>query len=106
MTTHPQKQIEAWRNEGFQVRVRHHRVYRHLIDGWKVPLSAKDVVDNADVKHGRLVMMPRGGFTEVTVWDEDGNFLTLGDSRCSDADNFCKRLGLTIAVGRALSTMP
>ena len=48
---------------------------------------------------------PRGGSTEVEVYDEDGNLLGKGSSVCSPCENFSRKLGRQIALGRALKDM-
>jgi hypothetical protein len=46
-------------------------------------------------------LLPQGGFTRVRIpGPYEGTYLE-GWSRCSDRDNFNRRLGRTIALGRA-----
>lgn len=47
-----------------------------------------------------------GGHTEVIIYDSNGNFLTDGKARCSDKDNYDKKRGVRIALGRALDKVP
>lgn len=57
------------------------------------------------VKHYRRVSSsgtnPRGGKTVVEVTLPDGTAL-VGESKCSRKENFNKRLGVRIALGRAM----
>ena len=59
------------------------------------------------VKHFRRDSLggpnPRGGKTVVEVTTPDGVTL-LGVSRCSRKENFNKRLGVRIALGRAFTS--
>lgn len=51
---------------------------------------------------------PNGGATYVRILKGEGEperVVAEGQSECSDLDNFNKRLGLTIALGRALKAM-
>lgn len=48
---------------------------------------------------------PRGGMTEVEVYDMNAQQSYLGIAQCSDKDNYNKKLGVKIALGRALKKM-
>ena len=50
---------------------------------------------------GRI--QPRGGVTLVSVIDPNGQ-QHIGESICSKADTFNKKLGVRIALGRALKS--
>ncbi len=51
----------------------------------------------------RLLFAPRGGQTHVIIMGEDGETeLAYGHAWCSPKDNYNKKIGRTIAVGRAL----
>lgn len=47
-----------------------------------------------------------GGLTSVAILDAEGQMLAAADAPCSLLDRFSRRLGLTIALGRALKQMP
>ena len=51
-------------------------------------------------KHG-TTPEPKGGVTSAIIIDEDGEIISSGVAVCSDQDNFCRRTGRAIAVGRA-----
>lgn len=68
--------VERLRKSGFKVRVKHYRLTNQ--DGIK----------------------SRGGKTVVEVTTPEGENL-VGMSRCSRNENFDKRLGVRIALGRA-----
>jgi hypothetical protein len=72
------KTVDDLRNIGYKVRVRH---YRNL-----------DKFNN---------ILPRGGKTVVSITDEHGHTVE-GLSRCSSEDGFNKKIGVAIAIGRAL----
>jgi len=45
---------------------------------------------------------PRGGETVASVFDTDGNLVASGVACCHAKDNYSKRIGRAIALGRAL----
>lgn len=71
--------VEELRKNGYKVRVHHHR---------KVVTSA---------------VAARGGKTVVEVTTPDG-VTFVGISRCSRKENFNKKMGVRIALGRALKS--
>lgn len=71
--------VKELRQSGNKVRVLHHR---KAVDG---TVSCK------------------GGFTVVEITTKDGRELT-GTSRCRDDERFNRKMGLEIALGRALKT--
>ena len=72
------KKVDDLRSLGYKVRVMHYR--------------------NTD-KNGNI--KPKGGKAVVTVTDSSGNTFQ-GLARCSDKDGFNKRIGVAIAIGRAI----
>jgi len=46
---------------------------------------------------------PRGGSTTVEITDNHGH-TALGKARCHERDNFVKRIGIMVAIGRALKS--
>lgn len=74
------KTVDELRHIGYKVRVRH---FRHL--------------DNNNT------ILPRGGETVVTITDEHGHTVE-GISKCSPKDGFNKKVGVAIAIGRALKS--
>jgi hypothetical protein len=58
------------------------------------------------VRHGRPTdelnkhFLPKGGMTLVTI--QKGDDVFTGSATCSDHDPYNRKLGLTIALGRAL----
>lgn len=71
--------VESLRKRGCKIRVHHHRR-----------------------KAGCGAINPLGGKTVVEITTPDGTTL-VGVSRCSRKENFNKRLGVRIALGRAMA---
>lgn len=71
--------VEDLRKSGYKVKVHHHR------------------------KFSVVGINSRGGKTIVEITTPDGSTFT-GVARCSRKENFNKRLGVRIALGRALKT--
>jgi hypothetical protein len=81
------KTIKDLRQSGYKVRVLHHRnvVYQQRIDG-----SVK-------------VFSPKGGKTIIDITTPDGSKTVTGFSQCSEKDSWNRKLGNSIALGRALT---
>lgn len=67
--------VQELRNAGYKVRVLHSR--RDTFDGYR----------------------PKGGFTRVVIDSPYGEHFE-GEAKCSDKDNYNKKLGVRIALGR------
>lgn len=80
--------VHELRKQGFTVKVRHTRIYSETqkLDG-----ISYDV-------------LPKGGLTDVAIY-KDNAFLANGMAKCSDHDNYCKKLGTKIALGRAVKEL-
>lgn len=80
--------------EGYTVEYEHWR--RRLSDGARVlanhPAAGMET-DTVD---------PRGGKTVARVLDGDGAEVAVGEALCLDTDNYDRRVGRAIALGRAL----
>jgi hypothetical protein len=78
--------VKQLRQSGYKVRVLHTRNYKltKRVDGDSKELCAK------------------GGITTIEITTPNGKNVT-GVAHCSDCDSYNKRLGVRIAVGRALS---
>ena len=75
--------------------IRHYRWYPFELGG----LELLDQVDAPDCRPD-----PRGGLTVVDIILDDGRTYT-GTATCSMRDNYNKRIGRAIAIGRALKDM-
>ena len=47
----------------------------------------------------------KGGLTVVVVYPPGRAYSTMGVAECSKKDNFCKKIGRDIALGRALKQL-
>lgn len=80
-------------------------IYNLRKNGFKVRVLHQRVVDFPEGEEsGKAVIYPRGGFTKVELRDPNGKE-TFGYSYCSSQDNYCKRTGAQIALGRALKQL-
>lgn len=87
--------VQQLRNKGCKVRVTHYRRY------WQLDANNRPVVVELP-KHespGLEKALAYGGRTQVTVIKDNGAEL-MGESFCSNKDQFVKRLGVLKAVGR------
>lgn len=74
--------VHDLRKMGYTVKVRHDRIF-------------------TEPKFGGWAMSPKGGSTQVNIY-MDGKLITSGYSKCCDLDNYDRKLGVKIALGRAL----
>ena len=86
--------IEELREQGFTVRVHH----------WRRVLGRDLWYRSYAIRREGAPFDPRGGLTEVVI-SRDGAQIARGEARCSPRDNYCRRLGRTIALGRALEQL-
>jgi len=98
----PHEKIEQLKRDGLQVHVAHFRTLERTGALVKKHELSK-IFLSEDVEPPRL--SPKGGYTKVTVRDPFGGRLATGYAWCSKLDNFNKRTGLTIALGRALKAL-
>ena len=88
------------RRSGFKVRVSHTRYFNHkFLGGSKIVRSAY-----TRFSPNRQDVLPKGGETTVEITDPNG-VTVFGTSVCSQNEAFFKRLGLSIAIGRALKQL-
>ena len=83
--------VKSLRQSGYKVRVIHKREYTYT--------SGPFFTDKTIKKESR--MNEKGGYTfvEIRTPDEKEYF---GEAKCSDLDNYNKKVGVQIALGRAL----
>jgi len=53
---------------------------------------------------GKTILKTKGGLTEVVI-ESNEQVMCRGHAVCSDKDDYNKKLGVRIALGRALKTM-
>lgn len=93
--------IEQLQEQGYTVKVSHRRPTM-LEEG----LISRDYMTRYKIKGLRELgypaeFVPRGGATRVTILRGDET-VAEGFARCSKRDNYSRRMGLQIALGRAL----
>ena len=105
--------VQSLREKGFKVQVRYERMRCGVewkrarpVRFWRQPYSPhrgflRPLVNGEVQLEGKDGLWPRGGRTDVTVTTPQGTQLhAVAD--CSLADNFDRKRGLQIALGRAL----
>jgi hypothetical protein len=86
-----QPTIKQLRQQGFKVRVLHTRKY-HTPNAY--------YIDNT-----RRELLPKGGSTKIEITTPDKTTTVFGESICSDEDLFNRKVGNSIALGRALKAL-
>lgn len=89
--------VESLRKEGYGVLVHHNRNLLIKPTYYEVVVTGNP--KKLGVKSDKI--LPRGGFTKVTIKTPDGREF-CGVAKCSDNDNYNKKIGVAIAIGRAL----
>ena len=94
--------INELRLKGYRVRVTHFR-----FEQWLDRYSTIVLRHQGEIKDGIELMLPVrfwpfGGETHVEIICPDGSRL-YGEAKCSMKDNYNKKLGVKIALGRALA---
>ena len=86
--------IQQLRNSGYKVRVLHNRLYNGYYK-WQVGSKPNQSV------HGYAPIDPdtKGGSTQIVIDSPNGNHYE-GLAICSKKENYNKRLGVRIALGR------
>ena len=83
--------------KGVKINVTHFRAYQDPVSGH---------IYFSDLPVGRRdVLQPRGGVTLADAFDSSGNWIDSAEADCSLRDNYNKRLGRQIAVGRLLKRL-
>jgi len=72
-----------------------------LADGTEVKVRHNRLYDDDT----RLSMLPKGGNTVVEVFGGNGQVLATGESKCRPDENYNRRIGREIALGRALKQL-
>ena len=108
--------IASLRKSGVKVRVNHLRIDRNDIiklrdragfinlDGQSVERNrvlAKLVKPLSQIQSKDIFC--KGGITRVTIENEDGTIGSFAESVCSINDSYNRKLGIKIALGRALA---
>jgi hypothetical protein len=86
--------IQQLRNNGYKVRVLHNRLYNGY-HKWQV-----GAVESAKHHYGPIDPDSKGGSTQVVIDSPTGEHFQ-GLAICSKKENYNKRLGVKIAMGRS-----
>lgn len=86
--------IQELRNKGYKVRVLHNRLYNGY-HKWQV-----GAVEPAKYHYGPIDPDPKGGSTEIVIDSPDGKHFQ-GLAICSKKENYNKKMGVRIALGRS-----
>lgn len=82
--------IKKLRQAGFKVRVMHARHYNTISRGMSGPVNR---------------LSGKGGNTTIEVTTPDKTITVFGNAKCSLEDSFNRKLGNSIALGRAVSKL-
>jgi hypothetical protein len=80
------QKIDEIQNKGYEVEIEHLRPIKYIID----PESGAETQEIA----------PRGGQTRVKILKDEA-IVSFADSFCSISDNYNRKIGALIALGRA-----
>lgn len=74
------------------------------VDHWRYDEKG-NLFLTSTAKRRKVSLSPRGGITTVSVIDNDGNEIAYAGAQCSMMDNYSKKIGRMIAIGRALKQL-
>lgn len=98
-------QIEVLRKQGWKIRVTHYRwvVQARRNGSSQLMLERRDIDkhNGSLMAHIPYVIQPCGGRVIVEITNPDGVFSTAS-SWCHQKDNFNRKIGTTMAFGRAM----
>ena len=95
-----QEQIDKLKKEGYRVYISHHRWYCNTYGVWSLlPLREIRKLKEQNLYWPDCIDC-RGGATVVEVCKDKE--ILRGEASCSDVDNFNRKRGVKIALGRAL----
>lgn len=99
-----QASIESLREQGYKIRVTHYRYnqYGDLISRRKI--DEENAGPRLDDSKPRHIISPNGGKVEVELEAADGTKVSA-TAECSRLDNFNRKIGTTMAFGRALKQL-
>lgn len=86
--------VQQLRNMGYKVRVLHNRLYNGY-HKWQVGAKDRDSLSQAPIDPDS-----KGGSTQVVI-DSPDNKRYHGLAICSKKDNYDKKMGVRIALGRS-----
>ena len=89
--------IKQLRQQGYKVRVLY---FRHLAATSDFP-----IVSSKQLKTSYTTKLSKGGSTVIEVTTPDKSRTVIGKSVCSINENFNRKLGNNIALGRAIKQL-
>lgn len=92
--------VQQLRNTGYKVRVLHNRLYSGYYK-WENGMSAIEESKIIQPKIKKILLEPdaKGGSTQVVIDSPNGEHFE-GHAICSKKENYNKKLGVKIALGR------
>lgn len=90
--------VQELRNKGYKVKVLHHRLYNGY-HKWQVGSKT-----NSNHTNGLISPDTKGGSTHIIIDSPNGSHYE-GIALCSKVDNYDKKLGVKIALGRSGVTL-
>lgn len=107
--TGPALLIQALRGEGFEVKVQVWRIYERPIhsvhDGKHHDSYFGNAENAAELGYDSSHLSPRGGAHFVSIWHPDREVGGNGSANCAEHDNFDRRRGFRMALGRAVKDL-
>lgn len=100
--------IKSLRQSGYKVRVLHDRYVQPLVGkhGKFINLPGSELSHLTEARKNGLDVAPKGGKTIIEVTVPQGSGIlpatVTGVAECSLKDNYCKRTGIQVALGRAV----
>lgn len=97
-------EIHALRQQGYKVQIQHKRRFK-MLDGYLTRGEYESSPFKSEMfnSHYKDVVNAKGGMTVVKLTTPDNTEL-VGTAKCSDKDNYNRKLGLRMALGRAMKS--
>lgn len=97
-------EIHELRQQGYKVQIQHKRRFK-MCDGYMTrgEYESSPFKTESPKSYYKNAVNAKGGMTVVRVTTPDGTELA-GTAKCSDKDNYNRKLGLKMSLGRALKS--
>jgi len=104
MTTATTTTIEELEAQGYTVRINH---YRSVSSPSSQPMTKFEYNSKFRDAAWNKVLLPHGGRTEVDITKKVGMVVlgVTGIAICNNEDNFCKKIGISLALSRAVRAL-
>jgi hypothetical protein len=110
--------LNSFRKAGYEVDISHNRIWKIAYNDFETGKIVtkkvlKDIstmkLDNAVNKavNGEVIyeLLPKGGITEVIVFDPESDLNFTAKATCSNKDNYDKRIGVDKCLSRIIGLM-